>query len=72
MFYQSNNVITPNFSSYIIKRRGEGRDYGIRYGQFEDGCHVSFNITEKMKRELEHVTSVNRNKTVLIKSLLIR
>ena len=57
---ETNNVITPNLSSHIMKKRGQGRDHSIRYNHLYDGCHPDQYVVDKWILELEHITSANR------------
>ena len=57
---ETNNVITPNFSSHIMKKRGQGRGHSIRYNHLYDGCHVDKYVVGQWILELEHITSANR------------
>ena len=55
-----NNVETPNFAASIIKKRGRGRDYRIKYNKLVDGCHPTKDVIKKWTVDLDIITSNNR------------
>ena len=57
---ESNNVLTPNFSSHIMKKRGQGRDHSVKYNRLTDGCHPTSHVQNKWQLELDAITSSNR------------